>query len=290
MARQAFNSPEKRWVRERLWLPSLRSFKRQAAADLKYLTFAGPEGHDIELFCWKRKVIQLEKVHVWEKFPDAAAALREKYGPTLGVKVGEAFDLAKAKDQRPRFPFHVINLDYTDGAFNMQETRWTPIKFETLENVVAMQRECASTFLLFLAVAAAGDVDSDLGRTFVQKAAFDLATRLGRTAPLFILTRNEKREYASALADVIPCSVIRVGGERCFDASCVAKAVYRPFRSRKTVILSFVFSFEFVNPPLSQSLHQVITSMDGTIEMRQRESFSVPLVDVNAKTKHRGTR
>src|SRR5208337_928927 len=164
MAREPFNSPEKRWVRERLWLPKLRAFKAQTTSDLKYLTFAGPEGHDIELFCLRRGLIKLEKVHVWEKLERAAASLRTKYGPTLTVKVGEAFDLVRAREQRPRFPFHVINLDYTSGAFNVQETRWTPHKFETLENVVAIQRECASAFLLFLAVAAADDVDSEIGR------------------------------------------------------------------------------------------------------------------------------
>jgi branched-subunit amino acid transport protein AzlD len=211
--------------------------------------------------------------------------LKAKYGPTLDVKVGEAFDLVKARDERPRFPFHVINLDYTEGAFNMRETRWTPIKFETLERVAAIQRECAATFLMFMAVAAADDADSETGRAFVQKAAFDLATRLGRTAPLFILTRNQPREYPAVLADVIPCAIIRIGGEKCFDVSCVAKALYRPFNSRKTVILSFIFSFEFVNPPLSQSFHHVITSMDGTIERRQRDSFSVRVVDVNEKVK-----
>jgi hypothetical protein len=264
----------------------LRKFKAQTSADLKYLTFAGPEGHDIELFCLKRNLIRLDRVHVWERSQSAAGALRTKYGPTLAVKVGEAFNLVTARDERPRFPFHVINLDYTEGAFNMQETRWTPSKFETLENVVAVQRECASSFLLFLAIAAAGDVDSELGRAFVQKAAFDLATRLGRTAPLFILTRNISRQYPAVLADVIPCTVIRIGGEKCFDAACVGKAVYRPFSSRKTVILSLVFSFEFLNPPLSQSFHQTITGMDHTIERRQRESFSVPLVDVNERIQH----
>jgi hypothetical protein len=44
-----------------------------------------------------------------------------------------------------------------------------------------------------------------------------------------------------------------------------------------------VFSFEFVNPPLSQSFHQIITDMDRTIETRQRDSFSVPLVNVNER-------
>jgi|SRR5208337_432338 len=290
MVRQPFNSPEKRWVRERLWLPQLRAFKAQTTGDLKYLTFAGPEGHDIELFCLKRNLIRLDRVHVWERSSSAAGSLRTKYGPTLAVKEGEAFTLVKAKDERPRFPFHVINLDYTEGAFNLQDTRWTPTKFETLENVVAIQRECASKFLLFLAVAAAGDVDSELGRTFVQKAAFDLATRLGRTAPLFILTRNLSREYPAVLADVVPCAVIRIGGEKCFDASCIGKAVYRPFGSRKTVILSFVFSFEYAHPPLSQSFHQIITAMDRIIETRQRNSFSVPLVDVNERIRHRHRR
>jgi hypothetical protein len=287
MRRQPFNSPEKIWVRERLWLPRLRTFKAQTTADLKYLTFAGPEGHDIELFSLKRKLIKLEKVHVWEKSEANAASLRTKYGPTLAMKVGEAFNLVTARDQRSLFPFHVINLDYTSGAFNLKETRWTPTKFETMENVIAIQRECASTFLLFLAVAAAGDVDTELGKTLVQKAAFDLATRLGRTAPLFILTRNLSRKYPAVLADVIPCAVIRIGGEKCFDACCIGKAVYRPFRSRKTAILSLVFSFEFVNPPLSQSFHQIITGMDRIIERRQRDSFSVPLVDVNEKVRHR---
>lgn len=178
MAREPFNSPEKKWVRERLWLPHLRAFKERVTGDLKYLTFAGPEGHDIELFCLRRRIIQLERVHVWEKFPSVAGSLRDKYGPTLDIKEGEASDLVKAKDERRRFPFHVINLDYTEGAFNMRQTRWTPIKVETLENVVAIQRESAASFLLFLAVAAADDVDSEMGRTFVQKVAFDLATRL----------------------------------------------------------------------------------------------------------------
>jgi hypothetical protein len=286
MAREPFNSPEKRWVRERLWLPKLRTFRAQTTGDLKYLTFAGPEGHDIELFCLRRGLIKLEKVHVWEKLERAAASLRTKYGPTLTVKVGEAFDLVRARDQRPRFPFHVINLDYTSGAFNVQETRWTPHKFETLENVVAIQRECASTFLLFLAVAAADDVDSEIGRAFVQKVAFDLATRLGRTEPLFILTRNLSRQYATVLGDVLPCTVIRIAGEKCFDASCIGKAVYRPFGSRKTTILSLVFSLEYINPPLSQSMHQVITNMDNMIEARQRNSFSVPLVNVNERIRH----
>jgi branched-subunit amino acid transport protein AzlD len=290
MRREHFNSPEKRWVRERLWLPKLRAFRAHTTEDLKYLTFAGPEGHDIELFCVRRKLIQLERVHVWEKFPSVAGSLRDKYGPMLDIKQGEASDLVKAKDERRRFPFHVINLDYTEGAFNMQQTRWTPIKVETLENVVAIQRECASSFLLFLAVAAAADVDTEIGRSFVQKMAFDVATRLGRTEPLFILTRNLSRQYAAVLADVLPCAVIRIAGEKCFDASCIGKAVYRPFGSRRTTILSLAFSFEYANPPVSQTFHQIITVMDRTIETRQRDSFSVPLVDVNERIRRRRER
>ena len=286
MHRELFNSPEKKWVRERLWLPRLQTFKAQITADLKYLTFAGPEGHDIELFCLRRKLIKIDKVHVWEKSQENAASLVKKYGPTLRVKVGEAFDLVTARDQVSLFPFHVINLDYTSGAFNLKQTRWKPAKFEMLENVVARQQECASGFLLFLAVAAAGDVDSELGKALVQKAAFDLATRLGQTAPLFVLTKNRAREYPIVLADVIPCAVIRIGGERSFDTCCIGKALYRPYRSRKTAILSLVFSFEFANPPLSQSSHQTMTDMDRIIETRQRGSFSVPLANVDEKVRH----
>ena len=287
MARQLFNSPEKQWVRKHIWLEVLKQFRAQVAEDLKYLTFAGAEGHDIELFATQERLILLENIHVWESSADAAALIQQKYGLTLKVKQGEAFDLCRKKDEKSFFPFQIINLDYTSGAFGGQTPRWIPTKLETIQVILSTQRECATSFLLFLAFAAGPDVDTEIGRVFVHKAAFDLAKRLGHTEPLFNLTRNLSNTYADTLAAIIPCIIIRMGGEQSFDTQCLKKSVYHPYRSRKTTMLNFVFSLTYENPPLTSSTLQNMMRMDGAIEKRQHESWKVPLIDVNSRLRNK---
>lgn len=287
MPRQLFNSPEKQWVRQKLWLPAFEAFRPQISGEPRYLTFAGPQGHDLELFVTQRNLIRLQNVRVWENSPDAISRLTEKYGPTLNVKQGEAFDLCKAKAERGFFPFQIINLDYTSGAFHVDQPRWLPTKFETIQTIINHQREHATSFLLFLAVAAQSDVDGELGRLLVQKAAFDLAKRLGRTEPLFNLTKNQKGTYPETLATIIPCIVIRMGSEHHFDTRCTGKVVYRPYRSTKTTIVSFVFTFQYDQVALTLSNHQNLTFFDASIEERQREACSLKVIDVNAKIPRR---
>src|SRR5712692_7712508 len=109
MPRQLFNSPEKQWVRQRLWLPTLKAYRSSFTGEIKYLTFAGPQGHDLELFAIQKKLIHIENIRVWENNPDIARRLGQKYGPTLNIKQGEAFDLCKSKNEKSFFPFHLVN-------------------------------------------------------------------------------------------------------------------------------------------------------------------------------------
>ena len=191
MQRALFNSPQKKWVRQFFWLPAMEAFRARASQELKYLTFAGPEGYDIDFFT-QNNIIRLEKIRVWERSADAARALQTKYGLAFQVKIGEAFDLSKSRDERQYFPHSVINLDFTNGAFQLSRARHIPHKFELISNIMGAQREHTESFLLLLAFAGAADVDSDHGKAFVQKTAFDLATRFGYTEPLFNLTRDPK--------------------------------------------------------------------------------------------------
>jgi hypothetical protein len=266
-----------------LWLPTLKAFRSKFSGEIKYLTFAGPQGHDLELFAIQQKLIRIENIRIWENSPDVAQRLVQKYGPTLNIKQGEAFDLCKAKNEKSFFPFHVVNLDYTSGAFYVDQPRQLPTKLETVQVIINNQEEHATSFLLFLAVAAKADVDSDFGRLFVQKAAFDLAKRLGKTEPLFNLTRDLAKTYSETLATIVPCIVIRMGGEHHFDTQCIGKAVYRPYRSTKTTILSFVFSLEYDHVALTLSNHQNMKLFDASIEDRQREACALQLIDVNLK-------
>jgi hypothetical protein len=287
MARQLFNSPEKQWVRQRLWLTAVKQLRTEIPGELKYLTFAGAEGHDIELFVTQKHLVLLQNVHVWEASAQAAGALRNKYGLTLRIKQGEAFDLCRSKDEKSFFPFHIINLDYTSGAFGGQAARWLPTKLETVQTVLNNQKECGTSFLLFLAFAAGDDVDTEVGRVFVHKAAFDLAKRLGRTEPLFKLTRNVPKTYAETLAGIIPCIIVRMGGEQSFDTQCLNKSIYRPYRSRKTTMLNFVFSLTYDGSPLTSSTFQNMKRIDETIEKRQHESCEIPLIDVNSRIRQK---
>lgn len=287
MPRELYNSPEKKWIRENFWLSALRQFVTQEHGDVNYLTFAGPDGHDIELFCNKYKLVKLENVRVWEKSEKAAKRLSQKYGAPLQIKQGDAVSLCRSRDEQSFFPYQLVNFDFTSGGFYLERPRWTPQKFETIASLIDNQRNCASSFLLFLALAVSPHVDNDLGRVFIDKVAFDLATRLGRPQPLFNLTRNIAKTYPDTLSEIVPCAVIRIGGERNFDTECIGKAVYRPFRSRKTIILSLIFSFTYDHPALSQSCHQVIARMDEIARKRQHESFSVPLINVNKIVKPR---
>lgn len=282
MARQLFNSPEKQWIRRRLWLPALRAFRAASSTDIKYLTFAGPEGHDIELFTRTNRLIRVEDIRVWENDPHVANLLTKKYGPTLQIKQGDAFDLCQASKERGYFPFHVINLDYTSGLFHLEKPRWLPKKLQTAQEIIKSQRDHATSFLLFFAIAATADVDTELGKLFVHKAAFDLAKRLGRTEPLFNLTRDVPSTYPDTLAAVTPCILIRIGAENGFDTRCRGKAVYRPYRSRRTTILSFVLSFDYDQPALTLSSHQNATLLDQSIDQRQHEACELRLVDVNS--------
>lgn len=249
------------------------------------MTFAGPQGHDIELFTQASGLIRIENVRVWENSPETAKRLGEKYGSTLAtnIKQGDAFALCRANSEKKFFPFHVINLDYTSGAFHVDSPRWLPTKLDTLQSLIASQKEHATSFLLLFAVAATADVDSEMGKGFIHKAAFDLAKRLGKPEALFNLTRDLEGTYPQILATVIPCVIVRMGCEHSFDTRCVGKAVYRPYRSRRTVILSFVFDFQFERVPLTLSELQCLSASDGNIEGRQREACTVPLVDVNRR-------
>jgi hypothetical protein len=285
MQRQLFNSPEKKWMRRHLWLPAVKQLQTRLLGDIKYLTFAGPSGHDIDFFCRQRKLIKLENVRVWEKSIEYGALLSKKYGAQLRIKQGEAFDLCRSNDERKLFPYDLINLDFTSGAFYIEKPRRIPQKFEILEYVISNQRDFASSCSLFFAVAAAADVDNDSGKLFLHKTALDLATRLGKPRPLFNLTRNLRRKYPEILADIIPCAVIRIGGDWNFDVECTGKATYRPLRSRRTTILSFTFVLTYDFPALSQSSYRTISRMDEIIEKRQQDSLLVPLVDVNKKAR-----
>jgi hypothetical protein len=287
MARQLFNSPEKQWVRKHLWMPALQELKAETPTDIKYLTLAGAQGYDIDLFATQQGLLLAENIRVWESSAEAAKTLGNKYGPALRIKQGEAFDLCKTKDEKSFFPFHAINLDYTSGAFGGQAPRWIPTKLETVQVILNNQRECATSFLLFLAFAAAPDVDTELGRVFVHKAAFDLAKRLGHTESLFNLTRNPSSRYAETLATIIPCIVVRLGGEHSFDAQCLKKSVYRPYKSNKTTMLNFVFRLAYENPALTSSTFQNMTLMEDTIAKRQHEACKLPLIDVNSRVRKR---
>lgn len=274
-------------MRRRLWLPAVKQLRTRVIGDIKYLTFAGPEGHDIDFFCRQHKLIKLENVRVWERSGDSAKRLLKKYGPLLQIKQGEAFDLLKSNEEKKLFPYDLINLDFTSGAFHIEKLRRVPQKFEMLEYLVSSQKEFASSCFLFLAVAAGTDVDNELGKLFLHKTALDLATRLGRPQPLFNLTRNSRGLYPEILSDIIPCAVIRIGGDWNFDVECTGKAVYRPLRSRQTTILSFTFALTYDFPALSQSSYKTIARMDEVIEKRQQDSLLVPLIDVNKKARYR---
>lgn len=280
MQRTLFNSPQKRWVRRFFWLPAMEAFRARANHEVKYLTFAGPEGFDIDFFT-QNSVISLEKIRVWERSADVARALQTKYGLAFQVKIGEAFDLSRSKDERQYFPHSVINLDFTNGAFQLSRARHVPHKFEIISNIMEAQREHAESFMLFLAFAGAADVDSDHGKAFVQKTAFDLATRFGFTEPLFNLTRDPKGTYPQTLAAVIPSAVIRLGGEFFYDTQCVGKALYFPYGRKRTAMVCFIFQLTYDNPALSETNLQIVKRMDEVVVRRQQESLRVAVRNVN---------
>jgi hypothetical protein len=280
MSTSLFNSPQKKWVRQFFWLPAILEFKATASQELKYLTFAGPEGYDIDFFT-KRKVFTLDNVRVWERSTNAATELHIKYGPNFQVKTGEAFDLSSAKEEQRFFPHSVINLDFTNGAFQVPKARYIPHKFECINNIVRSQREHIESFMFLLAFAATADVDSDHGKAFVHKTAFDLATRFGHTEPLFNLTRDPDRTYPQTLAAVIPCAIIRLGGEHYYDTQCVGKALYFPYNNKQTGMLCFIFRLTYDNPALSETNLQVAERMKDVVLRRQEESLGLALTSVN---------
>jgi hypothetical protein len=280
MHRELFNSPEKQWIREKFWLPAIIHFKSRVATDLKYLTFAGPKGFDIEFFT-QRSIFAIGNVRVWEVNHNTATELKQKYGPGFNIVVGQAFDLAKSPQERSNFPHNVINLDFTNGAFHLKKPWHIPPKFELIEKVILAQRDCTESFLLLSAFAATSDVDSDFGKAFVHKLAFDIATRFGHTEPLFNLTRDAVKSYPQVLASIIPCAIIRVGGEQLYDVQCVGKALYFPYNSRKTAMVCFTFLFTYDYPALSETSHQSSKRMDSVVLKRQEESLRVPLSEVN---------
>jgi len=280
MPRELFNSPQKQWVREHFWLPAILEFKARAAGQLKYLTFAGPKAFDVDFFTGKQ-IFNIENVRVWEMDHTAAAALKLKYGANFQVVVGQAFDLVKSAGERASFPHSVINLDFTNGAFHLKRPWYIPPKFELIDRVVSAQMECAESFLLLIAFAATHDVDNEYGKGFVQKLAFDIATRFGHTEPLFNLTRDAASWYPQILVSVVPCAVIRLGGEHSYDSRCIGKALYYPYGSKKTGMVCLMFSFTYDNPALSETSHQTSKRMDALIVKRQEESLGLPLTDVN---------
>ncbi|MCU1284107.1 MAG: hypothetical protein JWO13_457 [Acidobacteriales bacterium] len=283
MARELFNSPEKRWIREHFWLPALLDFKTRSQFDLpfKYLTFAGPEGRDVEFFCKTHSVFALQNISVWEKNDENAKALISKFGLELRVKQGEAFDLSSTDREASFFPYSAINLDFTNGFFNLKKNRISPHKLELIQNIVEHQQHHASNFLLLLAFNTSPDVDTATGKSFVHKMAFDVATRFGSTRALFNLTRNSNKTYDKVLSDLLPAAVITVGGEHTFDTRCLGKAVYRPYGVRKSAMLCLVFEFVYDNPPLSQSSFFRAQRMEDTTRKRQEESLALELIDVN---------
>jgi hypothetical protein len=284
VAHDLFNSPQKQWMREFFWLPILESFKARSKTDLRYLTFAGPKGYDIDFFV-NKNIFTLDNVRVWERSKDAADALIQKFGLDFHVKVGEAFDLSKAQKELCYFPHSVVNLDFTNGAFSLASARHMPHKMELISNVISAQREHAESFLLLFAVAATPDVDSAIGKAFVQKMAFDIATRFGHTEPLFNLTRAPDKTYAQVLAAVLPCAVIRLGGEQYYDTQCAGKALYSPGNSKRTSMLCLAFEFTYDHPPLSETNLQTSTRFEQTVVGRQQESLAMPLLDVNGQVK-----
>jgi hypothetical protein len=289
MPRELFNSPEKQWIRENFWLPAIAKFKTTLATDLKYLTFAGPEAFDVEFFTQKN-IFEIQNVRVWEMNLNAADKLKQKYGPDFNVVVGQASDLARSSQEKSNFPHNVINLDFTNGAFQLRKPRYVPPKFELIENVILAQRECTESFLLLTAFAATADVDSDFGKAFVHKLAFDIATRFGYTEPLFNLTRDPVKSYPQVLASVIPCAVIRVGGEQLYDTKCVGKALYFPYNSRRTAMVCFTFLLTYDNPALSETSHQISNRMDAIVQKQQEESLRVPLFEVNKLLRRKAVR
>ena len=290
MARELFNSPEKKWVRENFWLPGLLDFKKRFPPDLrfKYLTFAGPEGRDIEFFTRENPVFSIPDIRVWERSDHAAAQLSQKFGPELQIKSGDAFTLSSAEKEAASFPFAVINLDFTDGFFNLRARRALPYKFEIIENIACHQQKHACGFLLLLAFNAAPDVDSVNGQLFVHRMALDLATRYGETKALFNLTRGAKNNYCEVLGDLVPAAIVRMGAEHAFDTACTGKAIYRPYGRRKSTMLCFSFEFQYDDPPLSQSRFFVQRRMEDLIEKRQHESLKVEAIHVNERRKPTG--
>jgi hypothetical protein len=204
--------------------------------------------------------------------------------------VGEAFDLARSSQELPSYPHSVINLDFTNGAFQLKRPWHVPTKVELIHRVILSQKECTESFLLLSAFAATADVDSDHGKVFVHKLAFDIATRFGHTEPLFNLTRDATKFYPQVLASLIPCAVIKLGGEQSYDTQCVGKALYFPFNSKKTAMVCFVFSFTYDNPALSETGHQTSQRMDRVVFKRQEESLKVTLCEVNKLIRSRRKR
>ena len=279
-----YRSPQKAAVRRQLWLPSVRNALADARAggreSIRYMTLCGPQAYDVRLFV-RNKLLQPQDVVAWETKTAEVAAIKARF-PTLDVVEGNLFTLStRPPSWLRRFPFDVLNLDFTGRSFSKEDVEW-PDPLLVVRTVCEVQRQEKPQFRLFLTCNGTFPTGCRRCRESVTSVLEYAAVRLGEPAPLFRVTRDGlEHDYHQTLLQVIPLVVIRTGFDAGYDVECSGKSWYVPWRTQAhPPMVSMVFSLVRHDAPLSESSFSAANRLENKMAARQFHALSLPVTAI----------
>jgi len=292
--RYKFDSKEKAWIREKIWLPVVKRevdeiHKANNKDSVRYFTFCGPLAFDIELLVVDHKMIKENDVVTWEKDEKARKSAKRKF-PWLNIEPIQFDSLwtTTLANTKHRFDFDIINLDFTCRPFRNASGEMSH-ELLGIRELFRRQRISSKSFHLFLTFNANYDPLAHDGNLSLTRVIYDHARRFGFHEGYFRLaTKGVEDNHHLYILEALPSIIIRFGYESAYSVSCIFKCFYVPHDrpTRHPCMVSFVFKCEWTNPPLSLADSQrwggeVGWQHSEQLKRDQLTALKLPIVNVN---------
>ena len=250
-SRNKYNTPEKRYIRDRWLKYSKQRAKANNVEFIKYLTLPGRDCYDIihlsEII--KKKEVGYDKDYLTfvEKDIEYYTDIRNKLPRANNYKgsfedfvenARQGIDGINGDDNTVNyytfFPYDVVNLDFTWSPFRHGDSCTSP-QMQSIKTLFELQSIHHSPFSLFLTFSATEKFDDNEGKKAVNEALVTISNNPKHLDFKKLLVKHGYKEgepyyditeYHKFLLVGVPMIIINYGYIHNFDISCINRFTY----------------------------------------------------------------